>query len=228
MPSPLVAVREALADALSLAFPIACAGCGEPGRRLCRTCAAELEPRPLRQVLDGGLPVWSGLEYRGVAARALRALKEEGRTGIARDLAPALRAALGMAGSGRSGLIVVPVPTSRAAMRRRGYRVVDLLVRRAGLDPRPLLRAARRTADQRSLDREARAVNAAGSLRARPAPGIHVVVADDVVTTGATLREAARALTAAGAHVVGAVTAAATPRRAQLPDLERDSWPRPG
>lgn len=205
-------VRDALADALSLAFPIACAGCSEPGRPLCRSCGAELEPHPQRRTLDGGLLVWSGLEYRGTAARALRALKEEGRTGIARDLAPALRAALVAAGSGRRDLQVVPVPTSRAAMRRRGYRVVDLLVRRAGAQPLPLLRPARRTADQRRLGRRARAANVEGSLRARSAAGLRVVVADDVVTTGATLQEAARALTEAGAHVVGAVTVASTPR----------------
>lgn len=228
MPLPLASVRDALADALSLAFPIACAGCGDPGRPLCRACAAELAPQPQRQILDGGLPVWSGLEYGGVTARALRALKEEGRTAIARDLAPALRAALGAAASGRKGLIVVPVPTSRAAMRRRGYRVVDLLVRRAGVDATPLLRAVRHVADQRALGREERAANAAGSLRSRPAAGAHVVIADDVVTTGATLREAARALTEAGAQVVGAVTVAATPRRAQPPGFGRDSWPHPG
>jgi predicted amidophosphoribosyltransferase len=214
MPSRVLAVRAAFADLLSLAFPVACAGCAEPGRALCAVCAGQLTPQPHRRDLDDGLPVWSGLAFDGIAARALRALKEEGRTGLARALAPALRAALREAGAGRSGLIVVPVPTSRAAMRRRGYRVVDLLVRRAGLDPRPLLRPARRTADQRRLTREARAANVAESLWARPAAaGLRVVIADDVVTTGATLQEAARALRAAGAHVVGAVTVAATPRR---------------
>lgn len=212
MPSRIPPVREALADALSLAFPVECAGCADPGRQLCRACAGELTPQPRRRVLADGLPVWSGLEYAGVAARTLRALKEDGRTGLALVLAPALRAALAEAGAGHDGLIVVPVPTSRAAMRRRGYRVVDLLVRRAGLDPHPLLRPARRTADQRRLGREARAANAEGSLRARASTGLRVVIADDVVTTGATLQEAARALRAAGAEVAGAVTVAATPR----------------
>lgn len=228
MPSRVLTVHTALVDALSLAFPVACAGCAQPGRALCAACAGELTPHPQRRDLEDGLPVWSGLVFGGVAARTLRALKEEGRTGLARALAPALGAALREAGAGGRGLIVVPVPTSRAAMRRRGYRVVDLLVRRAGLDPHPLLRAARRTSDQRRLTREARAANVAESLRARPAAeGLQVVIADDVITTGATVQEAARALRAAGAHVVGAVTVAATPRRSTRSDSRVTVGPTP-
>lgn len=215
MPPPSVSssalVREALADALSLAFPVDCAGCGIAGRVLCASCRDALQPVPLRRVLDGGLAVWSGLRYDGAVAAAFRALKENGRTALVRDLAPGLRVALEAAGAGESGLLAVPVPTSRAAMRRRGYRVVDLLLRRAGAAPCRLLAPARATADQRGLDRRARGENAFGSLLARPAPGLRVVIVDDVVTTGSTLREAARALEAAGAHVVGAATAAATP-----------------
>lgn len=206
-------VREALADALSLAFPVECAGCGAPGRALCATCLSALAPDVQRVVLDDGTRVYAGLRYEGVAARALRALKEEGRTSLAGALAPALRAALVEASRGRDGLVVVPVPTSRRAMRRRGYRVVDLLARRAGVAAAPLLRPARATADQRDLGRAARGENARGSLRALPAEGLAVVVVDDVVTTGATLHEAVRALHAAGATVVAAATVAATPRR---------------
>ena len=109
--------------------------------------------------------------------------------------------------------VTVPMPTSRQAYRRRGYRVPDLLVRRTGRRPRRLLRYARRTADQRGLDRDARARNVAHSLVAAPCPGLRVVVVDDVVTTGASLAEAIRALRSAGAEVVAAVTVAATPRR---------------
>jgi predicted amidophosphoribosyltransferase len=160
-----------------------------------------------------GVDVWSGLPFDGVPARVVRALKEDGRTGLARDLAPALRAAVEAAASGSSRPpAVVPVPTSRAAYRRRGYRVVELVARRAGLRTERLLAPSRVTADQRGLDREGRRRNVAGSLRGRGAEGLRVVVIDDVVTTGATLEEAIRALRAAGAHVVGAATIAATPR----------------
>jgi predicted amidophosphoribosyltransferase len=109
----------------------------------------------------------------------------------------------------------VPIPTSGAAFRRRGYRVVELVAARAGLRVVRLLRHTRRTADQRGLDHARRRDNVAGSLRARDAAGLRVLVLDDVVTTGATLAEAARALRASGAEVVGAVTIAATPRRSE-------------
>jgi predicted amidophosphoribosyltransferase len=75
------------------------------------------------------------------------------------------------------------------------------------------LRAVRATRDQRSLDLMARRANVAGSLVARGVRGRRVIVIDDVVTTGATLAEAARALRAEGAEVVGAATVAATPKQ---------------
>jgi len=205
MPSLL---RTACADALSLLFPTWCAGCDDPDEALCAACRDELAPRALRRVLPDGLEVRSAAPFAGVPARVLRAFKEDGRTSLARPLGRALAAVAPVADA-----VVVPVPTSRAAMRRRGYRVAELLAARAGLRPRRLLLPARAAADQRGLQREARADNVAGTMRAVPLPGVRVLIVDDVVTTGATLAEAARALRAAGAVVVGAATVASTPRR---------------
>lgn len=158
--------------------------------------------------------MWSALPFEGVPARVLRAIKEEGRTPLVRMLAPAMRAAWER--SGAEECAVVPLPTSHGSYRRRGYRVPELLAAQTGQPVARLLRIARRAGDQRGLDRAARRANVAGSLRA-VAPGPHrlrVVVLDDVVTTGATIAEAVRALRDAGVDVMGAVTAAATPRRA--------------
>lgn len=209
-------MREALADALALLLPTSCAGCDDPDIALCERCAAALAPRVVRR--PGEVPVWSGLAFAGVPARVIRALKEDGRTGLARDLARALSAAVAEASasvlaSARGDVVLVPVPTSRAAYRRRGYRVVDLVARRAGLRTERLLRTVRASADQRALGAEERRRNVAGVMRSRAAPGVRVIVLDDVVTTGATLAEAVRALRAAGAEVVGAATIAATARR---------------
>lgn len=208
-------LRAALAGALAFVLPVACAGCDDPDEALCGRCRAALLPAVVARNV-AGLEVRSGLVYDGVAARVIRALKEDGRTGLARPLAAGLSAAAQTA-SWPPADAVVAVPTSRASMRRRGYRVAELLARRAGWRTEPLLRLGRPTADQRALGRVERAGNVAGSMRARPCAGRRILLIDDVVTTGATLQEAARALRAGGAEVVGAVTAAATPRRLALP-----------
>lgn len=84
---------------------------------------------------------------------------------------------------------------------------------------RPALVASRRVADQAGLNSVERAGNVRGAyVVARrwtgDVAGRTVLLVDDVVTTGATLCEGARALRSAGAEVVGAAVVAATARRA--------------
>lgn len=206
-------LRSALADALALVLPVDCAGCGCHDVALCEQCRSLLRPAVRRHDVEG-VTVHSALVFDSAAARVIRALKEDGRTGLARALAPALRAAVESVVAAEGGIdAVVPVPTSRAAFRRRGYRVVEVIARRAGLPSRRLLHPARVVSDQRGLGREERRRNVEGALRARTASGMRVLVIDDVLTTGATLAEATRALRASGALVVGAAVVAATPSR---------------
>ncbi len=80
-----------------------------------------------------------------------------------------------------------------------------------------VLRHTRPVADQARLGRAERTANLRGALATREASralvvGATCLVVDDVVTTGATLAEAARALRRAGARHVAAATVAATPR----------------
>jgi predicted amidophosphoribosyltransferase len=121
---------------------------------------------------------------------------------------------------------LVPVPTTRAAVRRRGHSPLLSMTRHAahrvrrdfGCAVAPVLTIRRPTADQAGLDALARAVNVAGAyaprngLRGRLG-GVPVVVVDDVITTGATAGEASRTLAAAGATVLGIAVVSATPRR---------------
>ncbi|WP_242903273.1 ComF family protein [Actinomadura terrae] len=80
----------------------------------------------------------------------------------------------------------------------------------------PALRQRRRVDDQAGLNATERAANLAGALEVNPRTdmtGRRVLLADDVITTGASLAESARALRAAGAEVTAAATVAATPLR---------------
>lgn len=151
-------------------------------------------------------------------------------TGAAGGL-PALRTAARSsppkAWSSAPEVALVPVPSTGAARRRRGddpnRRLLTAAL--AGLRRRgapavglPVLKHVRRVGDQAGLDAEGRRGNLDGALavpraRARRLGGHRLIVVDDVMTTGATLAEAARALRAAGAEVIAAVTVAATPRR---------------
>jgi ComF family protein len=208
------AIAAAALDALAVLVPVSCAGCGADDRGLCSACRAQLVPTLVEQHLDGGLSVVSALNYDGVARRSILALKEQGRTDLARPLGRVLAVAVAAAADPATVEVAI-VPASGRSYSRRGYDPVRLLARRAGVPiARAGLRAGRGTATQKSLDREGRRANLVGSMRAtRRLSGHRFLLLDDVVTTGSTLVEAARALRSAGAEVVGCVTLAYTPRR---------------
>ena len=205
-----------LADLLDLVLPRDCAGCRAPGRTLCRTCRAELVGTPFLHAptpAPPGLPpVVAAAAYGGVVRTLLLAHKERGRTTLVTPLGALLATAAAAYGP---GVVLVPVPSSPTAVRERGHdharRLAAAAGRRTGLRSAPLLRVARSLADQSGLDAAGRSANLHGALVAgRSALGRAVVVVDDIVTTGATLAEAARALEAAGADVRGAAVVAAT------------------
>ncbi len=227
----VVDVSEALLD---LVAPRACAGCGAPGFLLCASCRSVLAV-PARRTIPrpepSGFPrTWCLRDYDGVTRELLLAHKERGRLGLARPLGSALaRAVAGPLAADRCTVVVlVPVPSTRAATRARGH---DPLLRTAGHAARalraggrtvsvvPLLAVGRATADSAGLGATARAANLAGAhvvrrrgLRRVP-PGARVVLVDDLVTTGASLTEAARALTDVGLAPIGAAVVASTVRR---------------
>lgn len=212
MSSPLQTLGAEIAGFLLSA---ACAGCGEPGHLLCPACRRALTPDPVETRTPRGLPVRAALRFEGTAAHCIRRLKSHGDTFLARPLGAALAAALPVVSVPPAW--IVPVPTTRAAYRRRGYRVPELLIRRAHRVPQRVLAVASGRRDQRGLGILDRADNVRGSMRARRAGGgAPVVLVDDVVTTGATLDEAARVLTAAGFEVRAGVALAATPHPARF------------
>lgn len=182
-------------------------------------------------------PTWAVCAYAGPVRRAIVASKEDGRRALADALGLALGrsvdAAVRSTAGGRSGSPVwlVPVPSSASALRRRGDDPLLRLVRQATVHLRrdglpvalvPALRVRGRPDDQAGLGTAARAANLAGRHDVHPRwrhrlgagpSGVRVILLDDIVTTGATLTEAARALVLGGAGDVRAAVVAATQRR---------------
>jgi len=197
---------DVLDDLVDLVLPRRCVGCGALSTALCPRCGA-LEPV---EIDLPGLRVVAAAPYQDGLRTALLAYKERGRRDLARPLRTLLRAAV--AGLDCPGAVLVPVPSSSAARRARGGDHVRRLTGRAGV--RPVLRLVRAVHDSAGLDTAGRAANLAGAMLAvppsRPRPAVLV---DDIVTTGATLREAAGALRAAGWTVGGAAVVAATQKR---------------
>lgn len=211
-----------LAVLLDLVLPRSCAGCAAAGIALCPGCSLLLRRPALGRVTPTpcppGLPPLSAfVAYEGAAQQLLLAHKEHGQLGLTAPLGGCLASAVRVLGSGP--VVLCPVPSSRRAVRQRGHdHAMRLAVAAAGrlgggVVARRMLTQARALADQSGLTTAQRAANLAGALTCLPGPRAAVLVVDDVVTTGATLVEAARALSVGGHDVVGAAVVAATTRR---------------
>lgn len=219
---------EVLQSAADLVLGARCAGCGRPGLGPCRDCARRVAgSRPYAVPgLPEGLPaVFAGGAYADELRRLLLAAKERHGLGLVPLLGDRLTAAVAawaVADGSGEPVVLVPVPTAPAQVAERGLDLTSALARVAARRLRSAgllasswsgLRLRRRPLDQSGLGRQDRLANLAGAFEvARSLPSGRLVVVDDIVTTGATLREAARACTAAGRAPAVAATVAATPR----------------
>jgi ComF family protein len=219
--------------ALRRALPQACALCaGDAGdAALCARCTASLPriatpcPRCALASADGGVcadctrhpPPFAATRAAWIYAfpvdRLLQALKYRGRLELAEPFAEALSAVV----TQRAVDALVALPLSRARQRRRGFNQAHEIARRvAARVARPLIDGLYREVDstpQADLAWRERAKNVRGAFSADPRviAGRSIAVVDDVMTTGATLRDAARALQSAGAIRIEAWVVARTP-----------------
>jgi predicted amidophosphoribosyltransferase len=224
--------NDLVAASVDLLLGGTCTGCERPGQALCLRCTASLERLPFEvrpSPAPHGLPtVFAVAVYDGVVKAALLAHKERNRLALARPLGTALTlsvwAVLACAERPCGPLTIVPVPSSRRTSRERGHdpllriaRECARYLRRTGLTAvvDPALTIVRPVSDQAGLsapERQANVELAFAVARRGWVPG-PVVVVDDICTTGTTAAEATRAVTAAGAEVLGVAVLAATQLR---------------
>lgn len=231
--------------ALDLFLGGSCLGCRAPGRVLCDGCRATLPhlatPRWPRPVPDGLATPYAVAPYDGLVRELVLGHKERNLTSLRPVLGAALaRGVLGVLQGACGAVVLVPVPSRPASVRARGRDATREMTMEAARLLRtadsarevavaPLLRSRPGVRDQAGLDIEQRRANLTGSMACSSAGlrrlalrvgAAHVVVCDDVLTTGATLAEAQRALAAAGVTVLGHACVAATARRSTAPDRE--------
>lgn len=229
-----------------LFFPPRCPSCGKPSPKddFCPACKAELiyleKGRCLLCGGESGRCACAGRVLCGAvapfsyhapqAAAAMRRLKFAGQTASARPLARYMADWVAAAWPDVAFSLVVPVPMTRAAVRRRGYNQAALLgrelARRLGMPCQGrALQKLRENQPQHNLPRQARQKNVRGVYSVvdeRKIRGKIVLLVDDILTTGATMRACARALRRAGASAVYGVAASAVPLR-----LAGEIWARP-
>ena len=224
-------MRSVVSTILDAAMPASCVTCGRTGDPICDWCldsvpsivgpTCDVCGAPLGSVVAGGttgrcnscthagsdMPrTRTASTFDGTVREAIHALKYGDRPDVARRLATLLEAPAQLVTSGTRP-IVVPIALHPRRLDARGYDQSGLLAANLARDCEWSMVAAltrvRDTPTQVGLGRVARRTNVAGAFTATMRlDGMHILLVDDVLTTGATLTEAARTCRAAGAASV--------------------------
>lgn len=219
--------------ALDWIYPPVCVGCGEAGYRLCPDCQSKIEYIEGNLCKICGLPLARGRDlcrdcevspppydalrtlakYEGVIRDCVHALKYKSNQSLGDHFSKGLADLVRM--QVWSLDMVIPVPLSPFRIKTRGYNQSALLARplamRLSLQYKPFgLRRIRNTQSQVELTAEERSLNVRGAFQAVPeiVNGKRILLVDDVTTTGATIKECAKALRMAGAYEVFCLTLA--------------------
>ena len=200
-----------------LIFPSRCLGCRQLGIGICSMCRASWHPHIYRTSIaaDGfSFPVYSAVAYSPVAQKVLLGAKESALHDADQLLLQALSHSLAYFYSEVGIADLVPIPSRKTNTRKRGRDFIleqtSALSRSPHVQVRAILSHSRKVKDQTTLNSQSREKNLSQSMRCanrEDSSNIPVILIDDLVTSGATLREAGRALHEGGFTVLGAVTA---------------------
>jgi ComF family protein len=205
---------SACADELCPIEPPFCQICSEPfagdigGDFTCPNCSGR------HQAYDFAVCGWLS---RGPLRKVIHRLKYEHAPAMRLPLARVMRPALDDPRLAGKPWLMVPVPLHPRKQRERRYNqsaeLARALSRLAGIPWSELLRRVRYTSSQAGLQREDRLKNLRGAFAVPPRAvrslaGRHVLLIDDVLTTGATAHECALTLKEHGAAAVAVLTAA--------------------
>ena len=204
---------------LELLFPDRCLGCGKKDELLCPACAFETkkQSRHKNSILFLDKLCYWGLYEDKILSSALRRFKYHGTYGLAQPFSEMLKEIITpcLPPSGAETL-VIPIPAHLSRKNDRGYNQAELLAEKLAEKIQlpfnsEVLTKSRNTKSQTSLPSQDRIFNVKNSFivtNPEIVKNKKIILVDDIVTTGATLSEAARVLKEAGAEeVIGLVVA---------------------
>ena len=196
-----------------LIFPVRCLGCSALGLSICSLCRRDWHPHIFRRTSRTAptFPIYSAVQYSPIASKVLLAAKEKMLVQADELIFQALKKALLHCLQLHGGEILIPIPSRSAIARLRGRQFVcelsQKLTQETHIPTFENLKHVRKVRDQSALSARERSENLKGAMMAMKYLNGKAILIDDLVTTGSTLEEAARALREKGIQVVAAVTA---------------------
>lgn len=204
--------------AVDLVLPVRCLGCAQRAVAWCEPCRTNALDLHVREH-ESGLRTVAAATYDGDVREAILGYKERGRRDVLAALGWLLDAAIEAAAVDLNNPVLVPMPSTLAAVRRRGGDHMLRLVRSLDSDA-TIVRAlgARSAADSADLSATGRRVARGQAMYARRGAAElllerDVLLVDDIVTSGSTLEKAAELLGAVGARAVRGAVVAQTPKQ---------------
>ena len=203
-------------------FPSRCIGCTRLGISICSECRKQWHPHIYQREINWNgenFPVLSAIQYSPIASRVLLSAKESQIRAADQLIVNGVVHSLNTFVKRYGSATLVPVPSRKSANRKRGrnflQEITSQVAAEVGLSSHSLLTHSRKVRDQSRLNIADRSENLSRAFSIAPEltaqlsagnTGPTIIVIDDLITTGATLSEAIRALRTAGFTVLGAVT----------------------
>jgi len=187
---------------LDVVFPTACIVCGTKPKPLCVACI----PKPSLTYVPGfDFPVLAAMPYEDAIEKIIVGYKDQQLVSLAAPLAELVTALIREIDVANFSAVITPARNARN-FRKRGFDPANRLIRQA-IRKLPTsieihsLKSTRKAEDQRRLGKADREANVANSMRLTAKLEGPVLLFDDVLTTGSTIREMARACSSSGVEV---------------------------
>lgn len=219
---------------ISLLFPPNCLVCNLPGTKLCSVCGLPWNLPITKVQIEQKIPLFYQVQYGEKINPLILAAKENNDRFAQTLISSCILKSINLLRQNNSfeKFFLVPIPSRKSNERQRGYshikKILEFVASSAfAIEFLPLLQIIKPIDDQTSLGAELRILNMKGAYRCDKKilriitskmdfSHYRFVIVDDLVTTGASIREAIRALKSEKIPVSAVICAAATLRHNRL------------